>query len=254
VSEANCAKHVGRINTEVEAVNEIIDNEENTVVIIEKLENVKHQGPFVQVYDAENINKLLFVYPSITEATRKITGSSYTQIKFASTNKLIYLNYRWFLVDRTNSEPLKKKDIGATVEHKVKKTGIIAMLNKEKTEIKKVFINQMKAGEYCNQCVSAISTAIKYNKCTSDHYWYMWIDVNINLQNAYLINNTLPVIEGRCSKAVKIEKLDPETNEVLETLNSINDVAKKYKISAKTIKRYSNNGEVYNNFKWRIVD
>ncbi len=236
-----------------EAKNEIIDNEveENNVVIIEKSENVRHQGPFVQVYDSEDIKKLIFVYPSITEATRRIEGSSYTAIKFASTNKIVYLNYRWLLVDRTNKEPFKARDIGKTVENKVKKVGIIAMLNKEKTKVEKVFENQTKAGEYCNQCKSAICNAVKYNACLNGHYWYLWNDISVELQNEFLINNTLPEIEKKCPKSVKIERIDPITNEVLEILNSITDVCKKYKISPKTLKKYLISGEVYNNFRWK---
>jgi hypothetical protein len=238
-----------------EIINEIIDIPAPTTIthIIEKTIKDRHQGPYVQVYDSKDITKLLFVYPSITEATRQVENSSFTQIKFASVNKLVYLTYRWFLVDRTDLDPNTTRDIGETFIHKPKKNGFISMVNKEKDTVMKVFMNQKEASEFVNQCSSAMCVAVKFNNLLNNHYWCLWDTIEKEIQNKYLENNILPIKENTCSSAVRIQQIEPTTNEVIYTFATITEIVKKFGISAKTIKKYSISGEVYGGFKWNAL-
>ena len=65
-------------------------------------------------------------------------------------------------------------------------------------------------------------------------------------------NNTLPVNEIINQKGTTIERIDPDTNTVIETLSSITEVCKKYKISPKTIKKAITNHDILNGFFWQI--
>jgi len=225
-----------------------IDNNEVTSFTNPKFS----QGPLVQIYSGKDIHKLIKIYDSITEATRNIPSASYTQIKKASQQKTIYLGYRWFLIPRNDSNPDKVKDIGETVDVREKKVGYIAMINLNKTKIINVFSNQKLASDYISQHPSALSTAIKYNTPLSGYHWFQWNNLDDEIKDKYLENNTLPVNEIINQKGTTIERIDPDTNSVIETLSSITEVCKKYKISPKTIKKAITNHDILNGFFWQI--
>jgi hypothetical protein len=213
---------------------------------------VNNNGPIVQVYDSNDLTKLLFVYKSITEATREVKESSYTHIKFASTYKTLYLGYRWFLVDRTDPKPNNVKLIGETAITQSRKAGFVAMLNEEKNQVIKVFVAQKDAADSIGQQSSAMCVAIKYDRILSNHYWCFWDNVPNSLQTEYLINNVLPEKKANV-RGSKIQLINPNTNEVVQTFTSISEAQKKLSVSPKTIKLYSMNGEVYNGYKWKIL-
>ncbi len=233
-----------------------IMNESNTNS--ESVENdnsstsTKTYGPRVQVYDKNDLTKVLFVFEGITEATRQIDGASFTHIKFVSKNKLEYLGYRWFLLDRKEPNPNLPRDIGETVTTQTKKTGFVAMINLEKTKIEKVFTLQKEAAEYINQHSTAICSAIKYSNHVGGYYWIMWDDVNEELKNKYLQENTLPNAPKN-TRGATVQKIDAKTNQVLEIFDSISEASKKMKISPRTFKSASANNSTYSGFKWKIV-
>jgi hypothetical protein len=211
-----------------------------------------NNGPIVHVYDSNDFTKLLFIYNSITEATREVKDSSYTHIKFASTHKTLYLGYRWFLVDRTDPKPNDVKIIGETVTTQSRTTGFVAMLNKDKNNVVKVFVAQKEASDAIGQQCSALCTAIKYDKILNNHYWCFWENVPESLQQIFLNNNSLPEKKTNV-RGSKIQLINPETNQVIQTFSSISEAQKKLSISPKTIKLYSMNGETYNGYKWKIL-
>jgi len=81
-------------------------------------------SPKVQIYNPDDLTKVVKVFDSITEATREIDGTSYTHIKYASRHKTIYKNYRWHLVPNSDPNPSSPKDIGKTVNSNEKKIRI----------------------------------------------------------------------------------------------------------------------------------
>jgi hypothetical protein len=261
-------KIIEPINEIIESINEIIDTNEEIIDTNKeteqeeteqeeteeetKEETKKYYGPYVQVYDKDDLKKLLFMYQSVTDATRNIEDTSFTQIKFAARNKLVYKNYRWHLVDRTENNPNEIRDIGTTVYHKEKKKGFIATLNEEKTEILKVFANQKDVGEHFGQHPSAICTALRFNTKVNNNYIYLWDNCENSLQDKYLSKNALPIINSNSKRGFKIQKIN-EKNEVVETYNSISDLCKKCNVSPKTIKKYADTDNIYNGYKWKFV-
>jgi hypothetical protein len=211
----------------------------------------KPQGPQVQLYDGFDITRLVKVYNGITDATREVKNSSFTAIKFAATHKLLYLGYRWHFIDRHDEHPYMVRDIGQTVDKVVRRTGFVAMLDLEKQSVEKVFPNQKHASEHISQHVSAMSSAIKYNKSLSGHCWMYWEDISDALQKEYLELNHLPSHDVKL-RGVAIEQIDPDTITVVKVYPSIMDVVKEYKMSPKTVKQAVLQEKTYKGFIWRL--
>ena len=210
-------------------------------------------GPRVQVYDGDDTTKLLHVFDGITDATREISDTSFTHVKFAVKTRTLYRGFRWHFLDRHDPNPTLARPIGETVSSRVKATGMIAMMDIAKTKIEHVFRLQKDAADHISQHSSAMCTAIKYKSILGGHAWVLWDDVDPEIVATYMLENgTLPdpVINKR---GVHVQQLDPETNTVLKTFESITDVVKELKMSAKTIKKVSDNDTTYGGFKWKIV-
>lgn len=213
---------------------------------------LREYGPRVQIYDKDDLTKVIRVFNGITEATREIKDSSFTHIKYASKNMIVYLNYRWHLLDRNDIEPYKPKNIGETVFAKQNKSSFVAMLNLEKNNIEKVFQLQKDAAEYIQQQTSVICTAIKYSAKVGGYYWIIWDNAPQELKDKYLENNELPQ-KYKTARGAKVQQIDSKTDEVIKVFSSITDVVKEMKISTKTIKSVSISNSIHKGFKWKII-
>ena len=220
--------------------------------INENLPISREYGPRVQIYDKDDIKKIIRVFNGITEATREIENSSFTHIKFASKNRIVYLNYRWYLLDRNDPEPDKPKNIGETIITRQIKSSFVAMLNLEKNNIIKVFQLQKDAADYIQQQKSMICTAIKYSSKVGGYFWILWDNASQELKDNYLKNNELPD-KYKTTRGAKVQQIDIKTNEIVKTFASITDVAKEMKMSVKTIKNVSIDGSIHKGFKWKIL-
>jgi hypothetical protein len=212
-------------------------------------DSVKLYGPRVQIYDENDLSRVLRVFEGITEATRLVEKSSFTQIKFVARERLGYLGYRWFLVDRNDSDPDKARDIGETVSSIQRRTGLIAMLNLDKSCVLKVFQDQKGAAEYASQHASAMCTAVKYTRPLNGYYWALWDDLDHDMKETF--QDEIPQ-KKYTSRGVRVQKIDPETDEIIETFPSISDAVKKEQISPKTIKTAALNGSIQK-YKWKIL-
>ena len=211
-------------------------------------------GPRVQIYDANDLTVIKKVFDGITEATREVSDSSFTAIKFAAKNRLVYLDHRWFLIDRKDPNPNMVRDIGETVTQRQRNTGLVAMLNMDKTIIEKVFGNQKEAAAEISQHPSAMSSACKYGSSLSGHYWSFWDDLGTSLQDEYKTSHTEALPHKLTAKrGVSVQQLHAITGELIETFESMTDVTKKMKMSPKTIKKVTTDHTIYNGFKWKIV-
>jgi hypothetical protein len=235
------------INTNTEFQNAPIIN--NNIV---KKREIKDCGHFVQVYDGNDTTKLLYVYNGITDATRRMEGTSFTSIKNACKKKEIYKGYRWHLVNRNDPNPNEVKDIGNSFIPRHKLEGFIAMLNKDMTEIERVFTKQKEAAAFIEQTVSAMSRAVNYKIALSDKYFILWDMVDEEIQNKYLERNELPVITDK-QKARKVHQINPDTDEVVKIYLSITDLIKELRIAPKTIKKHSDKDSIYNGYKWKLI-
>jgi len=226
----------------------IANNNENTPKFYSK---VNVNSPVVQLYDGNDIKKLIKVFPSLTEATREFPEANYTPIKIAAKNRLLYLGYRWHLMDRNHPDSNNAVEIGVTMDSHTRNIGQVAMLNIENTKVLKVFANQKSASEYIQQCASVISQVIKYKKPFNGHNWRNWRDLDIELQNEYLAENELPKVEHKAS-GVRVQKICQTSGEITNYA-SMADAVKENRISVNTIKVSAANNKVYQNNIWKLI-
>jgi hypothetical protein len=209
-------------------------------------------SPKVQIYDPNDFTKVINVFDSITEATRQIKDTSYTHIKYASRHRTIYKGYRWHLINNNDTLPFSAKEIGKTTDSNEKKTGLVAMMNLDKTKIIQVFLLQKEAAKYCNTHTSLISNAIRYGSSAAGYYWVCWDDLDNVLQDSYLKDNNIPIIVKK-TRGSLVQKINPQTNMVECEYPSITDATKEMKMSAKTIKRSSSEDIAIGGWKWKIL-
>lgn len=215
---------------------------------------IKAFGPKVQLYDGNDTTRLIRVFDSITIATREMSDASFTQIKFASKNKKLYLGYRWHLIDRHDCNPNEPRDIGQTIETKVRKTGIVARLSLDKSTISQVYANQKVASDAIQQHPSAICSAIKYGSQLSGSYWMLWDDVSPSLQETYHKTNQLPNEPKRKPRGVIVQQINQVTKETVKQYASIADVCKEHKVSPNSIKEAALKNTPFHGYHWKFIN
>ena len=219
--------------------------------VINKTKKTEACGSLVQMYSPDK--KLLKVFDGLTETTRQVKGSSLSHLKYSATNKTIYMGHRWFLIDRTDPSPNEERDIGETVSVNERKSGLIAMLNVDKTFVEQVFARQVDACKFLNQKASVICGAVKFGKPCLQHIFMLWTDVSEELQNVYLesVNFVLPEVHS--AKGSRIERIDINTGSVVEVHDSITDIQKRFRMSPASLKDAIKNGTAKDGFKWRTL-
>lgn len=211
--------------------------------------NANANGPIVQIYHKTDLKAVVKVFDSIMEATRDFNYNnctpSFTAIKNAFQHKTIYLDHRWhFITDRHEPNLQNPRSIGATVVTQEKNQGQVAMLNIDKTKIIKVFKIAKDAAREILQHPSAMCVAIKHSSPLGNYYWIRWENVETSLQDAFLKSNALPPKQKNI-RGMKINQVNPLTNEVIKIFASYTDVQKEFKISAKKLKEIVQTKEIY---------
>jgi phage anti-repressor protein len=230
----------------------ITKNDTNIASTSSQIEpRINQYSPVIQLYDGTDITKLIRTFPSITEATREIENSSYTAIKIAAKNKLLYLGYRWHFINRNSPDVNNAVPIGVTSTSQTRNTGYVVMTTIDNTKIEKVFLNQKSASEYIQQHNSAISQCIKFMKPLSGHNWHFWKDLDSNLQDSYLEDFELPKPEPP-PRGFKVEKECTETGTITQ-YGSMSEAVKINRLSVNTIKKSITTGEAYKSYIWRSV-
>lgn len=233
------------------------DEEEDTnKVIYHERRYTQSRGSKIQRYDP-NTKALLFTYTGMAEATRdsSLKESPLSKgIKDAIKRCSIYKGYRWLALDRSLPDNTVQ-ELQDTVSIQVVRNGYVAMLNLDKTEVVKVFCDQIAAKEdrHFNSCAS-ISLAIRRGSISGGHYFQMWADVSPELQEAYLkIHKTLP--DKRVAvNARAIEQVNPLTNKVEKRFSSAADIAKNIRISRNSLKYGLQQGCIVKGWIWRYAD
>jgi prophage antirepressor-like protein len=207
------------------------------------------RSPKVYQYNPET-NEIVQIYDNIITVLRTIEGSSITPLKSAVKNNAIYKGFRWLFVNRDVTEdPI----LPPTIETKHQEVRLVAMIDIKQTKIMEVFDCQKNAAIARNlEGFSTISRSIKTGRISSGHYWKWYEDCSPEMKQEFLSHNTLP--EKHINKnSSQVIQMHPLTNEELHTYPSITDVLLKFQLSRATLKKVSDNNEVYNGFKWRIV-
>ena len=124
----------------------------------------------------------------------------------------------------------------------------------EQTKIMEVFSSQKDAALSRNLAgYSTISRAIKQNSISSGHYWKLFNDCSDEMCSSYLSKNKLPEKFTRTS-SISVLQIDPITNKEIKTYNTITDVLLKYQMSRVTLKKCSDNNEIYKSYKWKVFN
>lgn len=209
-------------------------------------------GPYVQMYDGHDPTKLLKVFNSYVEVEREVRGTSLTGLKFAARNKVMYMGYRWFLIDRNDPLPNTARPIGETVPSMQKRSGFVAKLDLEKTTVQDVFLRQKDAAESIGQHPSAICTAVKFGHLFQGAFWVCWDDLDQALQDAYLANSQLPV-RTSVPRGVQIIQRDPVTKAIIKTFTTINDIKKEFRVSPNLVKNACVKQEIMKGYLWSFA-
>jgi len=212
----------------------------------------KIQGKMVQIYNPNDLTKVFRLFDCIGDALREITGTNHTSIKYSARNKVIYCGYRWYFVDRDDPNPSAAKNIGQSIDIQERSTGFVARLNMDKTIVLNVYKNQTEACEKIGLQKSLMSNAIKFISPLSGNFWALWDLLDKEMQEEYLKNNQLPVSQSS-PKGTSVQKIDPNTNEILEEFSSLEKVRINLGITTKTIKKYSISQTKYKGYLWKVL-
>jgi len=229
-----------------EPQNEIIEPQEE----VNYVKNREHtRSPKVYQYDPKTL-ELIQIYDSIITVTRHFSSSSGSALREAARNNRTYKDFRWLLVDRNTTEvPVPPP----TVECRTQSVEFIAMIDIKQTKILEVFPSQKEAAMSRNLAgFSTISRAIKQNSISSGHYWNIFQKCSQEMRDEYLKNNVLPEHHVKAN-GITVIQINPITNENMKTYKSITEVLKNFQMSRITLNKVSENNEIHNGFKWKII-
>lgn len=212
--------------------------------------NTQHRN--VQQYDGAT-RRLLKTYTGIMDVVRRNPSYSVFGIKNAANNNTIYHGYRWFFID--NNMEHKEYEIPETkITQATSISRQIALLNKEKTRIEKVFQSQRQAANAIGlKRVQTLNDAIHANRALKNDIYFMFFDdVNEELKQEYLQRSTIESTSSR--NGTKVLQLDPLTKQVIKSYDSIADVLKVFYMTRATLKRATESGEIHQGFFWKMKD
>lgn len=208
-------------------------------------------GPKIQAY-SEDGSRLIKTYDILIDAVREVMsdGGSQAGIKNACKNRTVKYGYRWAELDRSEADD-KVQDIGETLEDLTSiRTGLVAGMNDDKTEVMKVYTSYKACGEENGfVCQGAVQKRVKKGVKVGGHHIVRWIEVPEKIQDKWLETNQLPEIKKNAT-SIKIDRLDPVTSEVLKTYGTMNEVKLHFKIGQHALKNAIKGNVVKRGFKW----
>ena len=210
------------------------------------------RGKMVQIYVPSDLTKVVRLFDCIGDALREIKGANHTSIKFSARNHIVYCGYRWYFVNRDDPNPNSAKNIGNTIDIQERTTGFVARLNMDKTIVLNVYKNQVEACNEVGLQKSLMSNAVKFGSPLSGNFWILWEHIDKEMQDKYLKNNQLPIPPSN-PRGTSVQKIHPETKEILEEFDSLERVRINLGITTKTLKKYSISQTKYKGFLWKIL-
>jgi prophage antirepressor-like protein len=242
------------LKEKMEHQEETHSNDETTLPLntVHFLKNRQHtRSPKVYQIEPETM-EVIHIYDSIIDVIRDFPGSSPSALKEAAKKNTIYKYHRWLLVDRSITN-ISETIIPPTIKSISQNIEYIAMIDIHQTKIMDVYASQKDAASARKLAgYSTISRAIKQNSISSGHYWKLFNNCSDEMRSSYLSNNKLPEKFTRTS-SISVLQIDPITNKEINTYNTITDVLLKYQMSRLTLKKCSDNNEIYKCYKWKIV-
>ena len=205
-------------------------------------------------YNVSELTTPVESFYSLKEAARSLKNPNMHDyhIRNACLNNTVFNDFRWSMVDGSTEAP---SSIPPTAEEKVAKpprrSGLIAQINTDNTQILNVYPNQKIAGENTKIAACSITIAIKLQKKSGGFLCSFYDDCSEALKKTY--TGELPDKHRALTCSKKIQRVDPVTNEVVETYTCMQDVCSIYKTCHKTIHKVSKSGDIYRGFKWIIT-
>jgi prophage antirepressor-like protein len=194
---------------------------------------------------------LIETYEGLMDVIRKNETYSKIGVKDAALKDTIYNGFRWYFL-QPNQE-VKKYDIPPTRQIHSSIPRHIAMLNKDKNIIERVFISLQDAATAINsKRNTTISDAIKKESIVRGLYRFQYFEnCDEQLKNAFLSKFALPAL--RIPKGTRVNQIDIISKLVINTYNSIAEVLKRNTISRESLKRACETGESHNEYLWEYA-
>ena len=227
----------------------IIDIKDKTITNQTKTTNNFNEpltsiGPRIQQINPDTLT-LVKYYEAMTECLRANPSLKRSSVNKAINENIIYQGYRWASVDR-ELEPTIIHNIADTKKIINKRTGYIAKLNKDKTEILNVYIDRKTAANK-NGYVSSTSLDMPFkNKTISrDHYYMLFEECDKNLTEAFIKKHGTPILyhDG-------IGQYDTD-NKLIKEFQCKFDCCRMTGMSDKTLRKALTTNKQYNNFFYK---
>lgn len=207
-------------------------------------------------YEPEDLTNPIAEYISLKEAARSLNNNKLHDyhIREACLGNTLFEGHRWYFVDNNGDKP---ETIPPTCEQKTKRAkrlGLVARLSGKPdandTKITNIYISQREAALSVKVADCSLTVALTNNTRCANSFWKMYDDCDEILKATF--KGVVPeyIAPETCNK--KIERIDPLTNEVLETYACLHDACVKFATSHKTLKKYSDSGKSYKGYKWRV--
>ena len=213
------------------------------------------RGSKIQIYNPEG--ELIHTFDSLIDPTRDnefVPNASRNMILSAIEKGALYKRYRWVRLDRQLPDDTIQI-LTLTLDSVSSQRGDIAMLNLAKTKIEMVFCDQKEAAEDRQfKCIAPISKAVRMSTQSGGHYFKYWFDCDQSMKEEYIARGGIMPDKRVRSNAIKIQKLDPVSNNVVATYSSIEEVIKEFRVTRTSLKSAAENGQIVGGFHWKIVE
>lgn len=210
-------------------------------------------GPKIQAYSTDG-SSLVKTYDTLVDASRDLDLGSGSRdgINVACEKRTVRYGHRWAQLDRSQPDDTVQ-DIGETVYDVPIRTGIVAGMNEDKSEILKVYSSFKACGvENGFSSAGAVQKRVKRGALVGGHQIVPWAEIPEDIQDKWLENNTLPEVVSNAT-CKKINRLDPVTGTVLRTYATMNEVVMKFKLTPRTLKSAIKGDLVKYGFKWQYA-
>ena len=206
----------------------------------------------VYKYNLTDLSNPIAEFISLKEAARSVNNHKIHDyhIREACLHNTEFQGFRWFYVD---NDEMKPDTIPATSEiaaKPLKRLGLIAKINREKDTILGIYQTQKDAAADVKVKPCAITFSLTNNTICSGFSWKLYDDCDDDLKKTF--EGEVPDYKqpDTCNKSV--QRIDPQTKEVVESFSSLQDACSKFATCHKTIKKYSDSGDIYKGFIWRL--
>ena len=200
-----------------------------------------HIGPRLQKINPENLQEILHIYETVTDAIKENPKLKRPSLNKAVKENTIYCGFRWLLVDRS-LDPHTIHSIEPTKTTRIQNLGYIAKVNKDKSEIIQVYLDRKTASNINGYKSSAALDNIVKNNTLKDGFYYTIFDnCEDNLKEKFCKKNGKIILY---KDGVGQFSLD---NVLLQEFICKDDCIKKISISQKSLAKVLDKNISYNN-------